>query len=296
MSRDPYDIDKRRVRRAFDRAAAAYDEAAVLQHEVRARLLERLDYIRLSPGRILDAGTGTGHASEALLRRYPKARVVSLDLAFSMLQLARRRGRWLRRPLVVNADIQRLPFHDASFDLIFSNLTLQWCDDLDAVFAELRRVLAPEGLLLFTSFGPDTLRELRACWSAVDGATHVNRFIDMHDVGDALVRSGFADPVMDMENLVVTYREARQLMRDLKQIGAANAMVGRARTLTSPARLRAVESAYEKFRAADGLLPATYEVIYGHAWAPRAPAPRKAPGKPLEIPVKISTPDGKSEK
>ncbi len=292
MSDRRYHIDKSRLRRAFDAAARAYDEAAVLQHEVRARLLERLDYIKLEPRRVLDAGTGTGRASDALLKRYDSAQVVALDLAYGMVQIARRKGRWLRRPLGVNADIEALPFADGSFDLIFSNLTLQWLDEPDRVFAELRRVLAPHGLLMFTTFGPDTLKELRAAWQAADAGAHVNEFLDMHDVGDALVRAGFADPVMDMEMITVTYERARQLMRDLKEIGAANAMRERQRGLTGKARLQAVESAYEAFRTPEGVLPATYEVVYGHAWAPDAPPPARPSGRPLEIPVKVYRPGG----
>lgn len=288
MSDRPWHIDKHRVRQSFDAAARAYDEAAVLQHEVRGRLLERLDYMKIAPGRVLDAGTGTGRAADALLRRYPKSQVISLDLAYGMLQIARRRGRWRRRPLPVNADIEALPFADGSFDLVFSNLTLQWVEDIDRVFAELRRVLAPQGLLLFTSFGPDTLRELRDAWSRVDDHPHVNAFLDMHDVGDALVRAGFADPVMDMEMLTVTYPQARQLMRDLKRIGAGNALHERARGLTGKSRLRAVEAAYEAYRTGQGLLPASYEVVYGHAWAPDAPPPSSgAGGRPIGIPVRV---------
>ena len=288
MSDRPWHIDKHRVRQSFDAAARAYDEAAVLQHEVRGRLLERLDYMKIAPGRVLDAGTGTGRAADALLRRYPRSQVISLDLAYGMLQIARRRGRWRRRPLPVNADIEALPFADGSFDLVFSNLTLQWVEDIDRVFAELRRVLAPQGLLLFTSFGPDTLRELRDAWSRVDDHPHVNAFLDMHDVGDALVRAGFADPVMDMEMLTVTYPQARQLMRDLKRIGAGNALQERARGLTGKSRLQAVEAAYEVYRTGQGLLPASYEVVYGQAWAPAAPPPSSgAGGRPIGIPVRV---------
>jgi len=165
----------------------------------------------------------------------------------------------------VCADAERLPFVDASFDLVFSNLMLQWATDNDATFAELRRVLRPGGLLLFTSFGPDTLRELRESWARVDDYNHVNLFMDMHDVGDALLNARFADPVMDVEKLTVTYPDARRLMRDLKQIGAHNVTGGRPRGLTGKRHLQAMIDAYERFRS-DGLLPASYEIVYGHAW------------------------------
>ncbi len=257
--------DKASARRSFERAADRYDEAAVLQREVATRLLERLDLVRLSPQRILDLGSGTGYCIDGLLARYRKAEVVALDIALPMLRHARRRGRWLRRPRCVCADAERLPFADDSFDLVFSNLMMQWCVDLDATFAELRRVIRPGGLLLFSSFGPDTLKELRAAWGEVDGYAHVNTFLDMHDVGDALLRARFADPVMDVERLTLTYRDVRKLMRELKQIGAHNVTAGRPRGLTGRHRLQRLVEAYERFRH-DGLLPATYEIVNGHAW------------------------------
>ncbi|VAW77280.1 Malonyl-[acyl-carrier protein] O-methyltransferase [hydrothermal vent metagenome] len=266
MSRDADGIpDKASARRSFEQAAAHYDEAAVLQREVGTRLLERLGLMRLQPQRILDLGCGTGQCIESLFGRYRKARVVALDIAQPMLRYAGCRGRWLRRPQTVCADAERLPFSDNSFDLVFSNLMLQWCTDLDAAFKELRRVLRPGGLLLFSSFGPDTLKELRASWRAVDQYAHVNTFLDMHDVGDALVRARFADPVMDVEHLTVTYPDVWQLMRELKQIGAHNVTGGRPRGLTGKQRIQKLVEAYEQFRS-DGVLPASYEIVNGHAW------------------------------
>jgi len=261
---DPYGIDKALLRGSFDRAAARYDEAAVLQHEVGQRLLERLDLVRLMPGLILDVGAGTGRATAALARRYERARVVALDLSLRMLRQARVRA---PRPWPVCGDAVRLPLPDASADLIFSNLTLQWCSDLRAVFAEFRRVLRPGGLLTFSSFGPDTLKELRASWAAVDGATHVNAFVDMHNVGDALLHTGLVGPVMDVEHFTLTYGDVHGLMRDLKALGAHNMTAGRPRGLTGKNRLRAVIAEYECYRT-EGRLPASYEVVYGHAWAP----------------------------
>lgn len=260
--------EKRQMRRAFELAAETYDAAAELQNEIGDRLIERMDFIRLQPRRILDLGAGTGRFSAALLQRYRGAEVVALDIAHAMLAKARGRGGWLRRgPACVCADGERLPFADDSFEFIFSNLMLQWCDDLEATFTELRRVLAPGGLLMFTTFGPDTLMELRASWEAVDGYTHVNRFVDLHDVGDSLVRTRWAEPVMDSERITVTYRELARLMRDLKDIGAHNVTHGRARGLTGRRRWAAFAAAYERFRT-DGVLPASYEVVYGHAWSP----------------------------
>ena len=265
--KDPYAIDKRQARRAFERAAATYDAAAELQNEVGERMLERLDYVRLKPRRILDLGAGTGRFAADLLKRYRRAEVVALDIAPAMLTHARSRGGWLRKPHCICADAERLPFADDSFDLIYSNLMLQWSTRLEDTLAGLRRVLAPGGLLMFTTFGPDTLRELRASWEAVDGDTHVNRFVDLHDVGDMLVRTRWAEPVMDSERITVTYRELQRLLDDLKQIGAHNVTAGRPRGLTGRRHWQRFSAAYERFRS-DGLLPASYEVVYGHAWSP----------------------------
>jgi malonyl-CoA O-methyltransferase len=262
--------DKRQMRRAFDQAAAAYDAAAVLQQEIGRRLLERLDYIRLEPLRVLDAGCGTGLCLPGLRRRYPRAEIFGLDIAPGMLQQARRKQGWWRRwwrPVrFVGGDIESLPFADASLDLVFSNLTLQWCPEPDVAFREFRRVLKPGGLLLFSSFGPDTLKELRHSWAQVDDAPHVNVFPDMHDVGDALLRTPFAEPVMDMEMLTLTYPDVMAIMRDLKDIGAHNVNQGRPRGLTGKAELQGMIRAYENFRQDDGRLPVSYEVVYGHAW------------------------------
>ena len=254
------------ARRSFESAAAAYDQASALQQEVGQRLLQRLDLVKIQPDRILDLGSGTGQCIPDLLARYKKAQVVALDIALPMLWRARKRGRWLRKPGCVCADAERLPFADSSFDLVFSNLMLQWCVELEVVFTELQRVLRPGGLLLFTSFGPDTLHELRGSWQQVDGYSHVNAFADMHDVGDALLRTRFADPVMDVERLTVTYADVWKLMRELKQIGAHNVTAGRPRGLTGKARMQRLVGAYEHYRS-QGVLPASYEIVNGHAWS-----------------------------
>jgi malonyl-CoA O-methyltransferase len=267
-----YALDAPRVRRSFDRAARTYDAAAVLHAEVRDNLLSRLDLMALAPRVVVDAGAGTGHASRALIRRYPKALVIALDSSAPMLQAAGRHQSWLRRFARVCADAERLPLADSSVDLILSNLMLQWCDP-DPVFAEFRRVLAPHGLLSFTTLGPDTLRELRSAWGEVDSHTHVHQFIDMHDIGDALVRGGFASPVLDVERYTLTYLDVRRVAADLKATGAHNATMGRARGLTGRRQFTAMQTAYETFRQ-DGRLPATYEVVFAHAWTPDTDARR----------------------
>lgn len=263
---DAYRLETAAIRQAFNRASSTYDGSAVLQGEVRQKLLDRLDLVKLKPAVILDAGCGTGQAGPPLLKRYRKAHLVAMDLSEDMVLRARNRRLWLRRPAVVCSDVLRLPFSDASVDLVFSNLMLQWCSDLDAVFREVSRVLKPEGLFSFSTFGPDTLSELRQAWNAADDHVHVNRFLDMHDIGDALVRSGLAEPVLDVDYFCMTYDSVTALMRDLKAIGARNASAGRNHGLTGRQRLAAVELAYEAYRR-DGRLPSTWEVVYGHAWA-----------------------------
>jgi malonyl-CoA O-methyltransferase len=276
-----YALDIPRVRRAFDRAATSFDAAAVLHTEVRGNLLARLDWVTLTPRVVLDAGAGTGLAARALTRRYPKARVIALDSSPQMLRAAGRRQSWLRRFDRVCADAQALPFADGSLDLIFSNLMLQWCNP-DAVFAEFRRVLAPRGLLCFATLGPDSLRELRSAWRAVDSRTHVNQFIDMHDIGDALVRAGFAAPVLDVERYTLNYLDVGRVAADLKATGAHNATMGRPRGLTGRQGFAALQAAYETFRQ-DGRLPATYEVVFGHAWTPDTPAARARDGSAISL-------------
>ena len=280
MSDDIYALEPRRVRRSFDRAARTYDDAAVLHAEVREDLLQRLQLVTLVPHVVLDAGAGTGHASRALKRLYPKAQVMALDSSLQMLKVAGKQQSWLRPFERICADAELLPLRDGSVDLIMSNLMLQWCNP-DAVFAEFRRVLKPSGLLSFSAFGPDTLRELRAAWGQIDAHCHVHRFIDMHDLGDALVRNGFAAPVLDVERFTLQYLDVRKVAADLKATGAHNSTAGRARGLTSPRKFAAMQAAYEKFRQA-GRLPATYEVVFAHAWAP-AHAARRDSKEPTSV-------------
>ena len=282
---DPRDVDPAAVKRAFARAAPKYDAAAVLQREVAARMLSRLDVVKLAPAAILDAGCGTGEGSLELAARYPDARIVGIDFAHPMTAAAQervRRSRSLYRrllapiarvrgagPQFVCADLNALPFSGVTFDLAWSNLALQWVNDLPRAFAEMRRCLKVGALFTFTTFGPDTLKELRAAFARAAGPgaahTHVSRFVDMHDIGDMLVAAGYADPVMDMEYLTLTYATPAALMRELKALGATNATRGRARGLTGRRRFANVVAQLEKL-AVDGRVPATFEIVYGHAW------------------------------
>ena len=275
--------DTRHVRRAFSRAASGYDAAAQLQHAVEARLLDMLDYrddpaLRSEPPRVVvDLGCGPGRASAAMQKRWPKARVLALDLALPMLRETRSSSKrginpFARRPLPVCADARALPLAENSVDVLFSNLCLQWVEDLGAVFAGFRRVLKPRGMLLISTFGPDTLWELREAFARADEAPHVSPFADIAGVGDALVRAGFHQPVLDREEETTHYPDLASLMRELRAIGATNALASRRHTLTGRARFATAASAYETHRDARGL-PATWETITAMAWAPEAGTP-----------------------
>jgi malonyl-CoA O-methyltransferase len=259
-------LDLVAVQRAFDTAASSYDEHAVLQHEVADRLLSRLPYLNIHPGLILDLGAGTGYPTSKLIKRYPSAKTMALDLSACMLQKARKQGRLFKRPAVICGHLQQLPLASASVDMVFSNLSLQWCDQPAEAFGEIRRVLKADGMVLFSTFGPDTLKELRSSWAAVDDDEHVHGFLDMHDVGDLMVQAGLQEPVMEREVITLTYDGVSDVMRDLKYIGASNALRARSRGLLGKNKFKQLESAYEQWRR-DGRLPASYEVVYGTAWS-----------------------------
>ena len=286
---NPLRLDDTSVRRRFERAAAGYDAAAALDREVGARMAERLGIVRIEPKTILDAGCGTGESLAELRTRYPGAQSIGIDLALSMARAAHERGaarafdglsllarfagiRTHERaapPWIVCGDVRHLPLRSGCVHLVWSNLALHWVNEPPLVFAEFHRVLASGGLLSFTTLGPDTLRELRSAFAAVDTAPHVHRFIDMHDIGDMLLHAGFAEPVMDMETLTLTYADPMALVRELKALGATNAAAGRRRTLTGRRRWRHALAALERFRV-DLRVPASFEIVYGHAWKPEA--------------------------
>ena len=263
-------LDRTAVRRSFNTAANTYDAHAALQREVADRLLQRLDFMQLAPKLLVDLGAGTGYCATHLEARYKKAAVLLVDLAPGMLVEARRHRRWRSRQRYACADAVSLPVAEASCDLIISSLTFQWCEDLVAVLKECRRALKPGGLLLFSTLGPDTLKELRSAFASIDSAPHVNRFVDMHIVGDALIQAGFSSPVLEREDLTVTYPDVLTLMRDLQGIGARNSDRARPRHLAGRETLKNLAHAYERFRVG-AALPATYELVFGHGWvAPQA--------------------------
>jgi malonyl-CoA O-methyltransferase len=274
-------LDRRAARRWFERAAAS-SATDPLAREVEQRMGERLVYLRSAPARILDIGAGAA-ASDVLRNRYPGAEIVAVDFAAAALHearaarplgaraLARLRGGGER---FVCADAAALPFAPGACAMVWSNLALAWSDAGPAL-REWHRVLAVGGLLMFSSYGPDTLQELRAAFA--DTVPHVHPFPDMHDIGDALVAAGFADPVMDMERITLTYAGVEGLVSDLRATGQRNAHAGRRRTLTGSGRWRRARGAYAAL-AHDGRVPASFEIVYGHAWkaAPRVAADGRA--------------------
>lgn len=274
-------FDRRQLRRAFGRAAPNYAAVAALQREVEARLLEQLDYLdERQPARILDLGSGPGRASGAMKKRWPKAEVIAVDAALPMLRQVPKHTRFWRPVKRVCADVSSLPFADQSVDVIFSSLCLQWLDDLPAALVEFRRVLRPGGLLLFSTFGPDTLLELREAYEGIGEVPPLSPFAAIQQVGDAMMAAGFKDPVLDRDRYTLTYPDLRALMQELRAIGAGDARRERRRGLGGRGRLQRVTAAYEANRR-DGALPSTWEVITAQAWGPAPGAPRREGGADL---------------
>ena len=247
-----FQLDPKQVRRHFGRAATSYEQHDALQREVQAALLERLDFYLETPLRVVDVGAGTGRGTALLKQRYPKAEVIALDLALPMLRAAKQHNSWLKPFMRVCAEATHLPLADHSVDVLYSNLCFQWVDDLPALFGECMRVLKPGGFMAFSSFGPDTLEELRAAWTK-------------------------ADQPLDVFRYTLTYSEPRKLLEELQGLGATNADRARARGLTGKSRYRRMLAAYETMRV-DGRIPASWEVVSAHAWGPPVGQPRRVPG------------------
>ena len=278
-------VDRQQVARRFSRAAAHYDQADFFVREVDRRMQERLDYVNIQPARIVDLGCSRGGSFAGLAARYPQAQLLGLDIAPAMLRAGHppRSGwqRWLGRGRHnavqrLAADAVKLPLKSQSTAIVWSNLLLHWLDDPLAALAEAHRVLEVGGLIMFSTLGPDTLKELRSAFA--DGYAHTQRFIDMHDFGDMLVGCGFADPVMDMEVLTLTYDRFDDMLGDLRAAGSGCAMKARRHGLTGRQSWTRARSAYEGLRR-DGKLPATFEVVYGHAW--KAPPKQAADGRAI---------------
>ncbi len=269
-------LEIEKISKSFSKAAKHYESSAFLQKEVASRLLERLELMNVKPERVLDAGCGTGFCTRALKKKYKKAKIIGVDIAPGMIDLANKENGLFSKlgfsKVESNkieyhcADINKLPFDNNHFDLVFSNLAVQWIMEPKLAFLELNRVLKPGGILIFSSMGEETLNELKQSWSSVDKRIHVNHFFDMKQVGDQVFSSNFENTVMDRDIITMTYQTMVGLMKDLKAIGANNLNSERPKGLMGKTKFNQLKAAYEKFRWEDGQLPATYDVIYGHAW------------------------------
>lgn len=263
----------RDLQRRFDRAAAGFNESDFVHRLTFGELIGRLEPIAMQPRLVLDLGCATGKGSSALMRHYRKCRVLGLDTSVAMLREAEKRRTLFYRPAVVQADARRIPLRDGSVDLVLANMILPFIDDHAACLAEIGRVLRKGGVFAFATFGPDSLSELRAAWQSIDDDRHVCVFPDMHDIGDAIVRAGLRDPVLDVDHLNLTYNSTEALYRDLTSAGARNCLRERRRTLTGKSRFRAMDEQLTA-RMIDNVLLLRLEIVYGHAWGggPRAPA------------------------
>jgi malonyl-CoA O-methyltransferase len=281
----PPAIDRWIARSRFNAAADTYAAAAVVQREVGNRLLERFDVMRIAPKVILDVGCGPGTHTAALVARFAAAQIVAIDQAESMLALAAPKvsgffARLSRVPRAVGvcADMSVLPLKAGCADVVWSNFSLHWANDLPALFAQWNRTLRTDGVLMFTAPGPDTLKELRDALMRCDSTEHLraHTFTDLHDLGDMLIHAGFADPVMDMEVITLEYSDAKALWRDIRHQGALSSLVARPRGLMTPRKLNAIEKALEKYRDLNGKIRISVEVVYGHAW--KVPPKKTAEG------------------
>jgi len=274
-------IDKSIVRGRFNTAAERYESFDFLQREVSSRLFSRLDDIVVSPHLIVDLGSGSGRNGAILEKLYRKARVINLDLAEDMLLVARKKKfKLFQQQQFVCGDLESIPFRPGKIDLAFSNLALQWCPNLPSSFAQINETLKSGGLFIFSTLGPDTLKELKEVSSGLSDLPLVGTFLDMHIVGDNLALAGFADPVIESEIITVNYSEPLGLFRDLKGLGASNADSGRRKSLTGTSRMRRILKEYSKY-GENGKVPATYEVILGHAWATKKNGRNEYPIKRL---------------
>ena len=258
-------LNRRHIRRRFERAAATFDESDFVHAVTRDGLLARLDPLLIEARTIVDLGAATGAASRALEKRCKGARVISIDIAHGMLKKAREKKSWLSKAAFAQASADALPFPDESIDLVFSNLLLPWAADPLPVFSEVARILRKGGVFAFATLGPDSLREISRAWSSIDNNAHVNRFLDMHDLGDGLVNAGLRDPVLDVDRLSVSYTNSARLFADLTAVGARNALNQRAHSLTGKQRYGAMVAALDNM-AVGGNITLDLELVFGHCW------------------------------
>lgn len=274
---------KTEICNAFNAHAAEYEQVAVAQKEIGERLFERLDYLKIQPRYILDLGCGTGFFSQQLKKRYPKAHIVGLDLAFMMLSHAKKTQHLFKKWPLIQADMTSMPFPAGLFDLVFANQVIHWVHPMATVLREVSRVMNADGCFMFSTLGPDTFRELREAWAQVNHYAHTNQFVDMHEWGDALLAEHFIDPVVDMEMLAVHYATLPKLLQALKAQGVRNINSERNPGLTGRKSWRAFEEAMLQCRTEKGQVPLTYEVVYGHAW--KGAMNRLGQGSEVFIPV-----------
>lgn len=266
----PFAINSADVMRRFDRASSTFDAADFVHKVSREGLFSRLSPMLVNAKTVLDLGCGTGAAIRPLARHFRGARIIGVDISEGMLARCRSRRYWFTKTAFLQADARALPFPDGSVDVVFSNLMLPWVDDLPSVAREVARVLREDGLFVFASLGPDSFAALRHAWSGIDEHPHVHAFLDMHDVGDAMSRGGLRDPVLDVDHLTVTYRDADTLFHELSAAGARNALQHRFHGLTTPARLSAFRRNLQNV-ASSGDIPVVFEFVYGHCWGSASP-------------------------
>ncbi len=266
----PGEINTAHLRRRFDRAAPLYSGADFVQRHAALGLLQRWTPIEIRPRRVLDLGSALGAGSQQLAKRFRRARIVSVDMSAEMLVRARDRRGWFSRVREIQADVRRLPLPSAFFDLVFANMLLPFIDDVSSCLDEVARVLRKDGVFLFSSLGPASLSELREAWASVDDELHVRDFADMHNLGDAVVAAGLREPVLDVDNLCVTYRDSDALFRDLTAAGARNSLQARRQSLTGKGRLARLQERLRGDRK-EGILRLNLELVYGHAWGGGAP-------------------------
>lgn len=258
-------LSHKHIRRRFERAASTFDAADFVHSATRDGLLARLEPLLVEGRTVVDLGSATGAANRSLEKRFKAAHVISIDIAHGMLTRARAKKSWLSKSSFAQANANALPLGDESVDVIFSNLLLPWVDDPTQVFSEVARVLKKGGVFTFATLGPDSLQEISRAWRRVDNEIHVNRFLDMHDLGDGLVNAGLRDPVLDVDRLSVSYNKSNNLFADLTAVGARNSLRQRARGLTGKQRFAAMVAVLEG-SADNGDIALDLELVYGHCW------------------------------
>lgn len=273
-----------RIQQAFNRRRPRHSSDQGLAASTAAELTDRLAPVRVTPERIIDLGCGSGDLTRRLTRMYPQATVFGFDFALGPLAEVPGRRLFGRRPRPAAADARQLPLADASVDIVVTNLLVEWVEDSAALFREIRRVLRPDGVVMYATLGPDTLTELRDAWAEVDGYGHIHDFADMHDIGDAMLAAGLRDPVMDVDRVCWRYPGLDSLLQEVRGLGGGNLRSDRRRGLLTPRAWRRLESAYRE-RAEDGRFLATWEIVYGHAWGAQTPRPSYGNAQQFHVPI-----------